>query len=93
MLNENEFLIQAQEEKSLVKHCLEFVSRLFKCSEAAFETTNGRETMVRSSNIRLQKGKYSWPELSDTSKRHKEIFLTKAPILSDNLKTFAFLHV
>ena len=41
----------------------------------------------------LQKGKYSWPQLSDTSKRHKQIFLTKTSNLSDNLRTFAFLRV
>ena len=63
------------------------------CSEAAFETTNSKETMERSASIQLQKGKYLWPQLSDTSKRRKEVFLTKASILSDNLKTFAFLLV
>ena len=57
MLTENGFLIQAYEKKSLVKYCLEFVLSLFKCSEAAFKTINGRETMERSASIHLAKRK------------------------------------
>ena len=77
MLTENGFLIQAQEEKSLVKYCLELVLCLFQCSDAAFETSNGGETMERSVSIHLVKRKVFMATLAGYVKTPQANFSSK----------------